>query len=253
MKVIRIINFLGLLFMLLMNFLANALPLNGITTGQISNAIPALFTPAGYVFSIWGIIFLGMIGFGLYQLLPSQKENQRIQAMGYWFAVSSLLNGIWIVFWHYGQIALSVLVMLGLLFSLIMVYTRSRIGLEHPPLRERWLLDIPFGIYLGWISVATIANISALGVVGGWGSNGTAEFWTVLMIGVAGVLAVAMMWRRNDIAYPMVVAWALIGIYVARQDYPMIASTAAVTAVVIFVFLLILLAGLLAKDETPYN
>jgi hypothetical protein len=235
----QLLNILGLLFALLINYLANALPLNGIATGEISDAIPALFTPAGYVFAIWGIIYLGLIGFTVYQALPAQKNNPRLEKIGYWFFLSSLLNGIWIFLWHYGQIALSVLVMLGLLYSLLMVYTRSEIGLVRPRRLEAWTLDIPFGIYLGWISVATIANISALGVVSGWNGFGLSPvFWTISVILVGVLLAFAMIVRRKEIAYPLVLVWAFAGIYAVRQDVPAVAWTAAAAAAVIFLFLL---------------
>jgi len=239
MNIRQLLNILGLLFALLMNFLANALPLNGISTGEISDAIPALFTPAGYVFAIWGIIYLGLIVFTIYQALPSQKNNPRLEKMGYWFFISNLLNGIWILFWHYGLVALSVLVMLGLLYSLLMVYINSKIGLVRPNRLEAWALDIPFGIYLGWISVATIANISALGVVSGWNGFGLSPvFWTISVILVGVLLAFAMILRRKEIAYPLVLIWAFAGIYVVRQDIPAVGLTAAVAAAAIFVFLL---------------
>lgn len=235
----QILNILGLIFALVINYLATSLPLNGISTGDISDAIPALFTPAGYVFAIWGIIYLALIGFTVYQALPSQKNNPRLQKISYWFFLSSLLNGIWIFLWHYGQVALSVLVMLGLLYSLLMVYTRSEIGILRPRRLEAWALDIPFGIYLGWISVATIANISALGVVSGWNGFGLSPvFWTVAVILVGVVLAFAMIIRRKEIAYPLVLVWAFAGIYSVRQDVPAVGFTAAGAAGVIFLFLI---------------
>ncbi|PKO01028.1 MAG: tryptophan-rich sensory protein [Chloroflexi bacterium HGW-Chloroflexi-4] len=235
----QFLNILGLLFALFMNYLANALPLNGISTGEISDAIPALFTPAGYVFAIWGIIYLGLIVFTIFQSLPAHKNNPRVENMGYWFFISNLLNGIWILFWHFGLVGLSVLVMLGLLYSLLKVYTNSKIGLVRPHRLETWALDIPFGIYLGWISVATIANISALGVVNGWNGFGLSPvFWTISVIIVGVLLAFFMIVRRKEIAYPLVLVWAFAGIFVVRQDIPAVGLTAAVAAAAIFVFLL---------------
>jgi len=235
----QLLNILSLIFALVINYLATSLPLNGISTGEISDAIPALFTPAGYVFAIWGIIYLALIGFTVYQALPSQKNNPRLEKISYWFFLSSLLNGIWIFLWHYGQVALSVLVMLGLLYSLLMVYTRSKIGIVRPQGVERWTLDVPFGIYLGWISVATIANVAALGVVSGWNGFGLSPvFWTISVILVGVVLAFAMIMRRKEVAYPLVLVWAFYGIYNAHQNVPAVALTAAAAAAVIFVFLL---------------
>jgi benzodiazapine receptor len=235
----QILNILGLIFALIINYLANALPMGGVTTKQISDAIPALFTPAGYVFAIWGIIYLALIGFTVYQALPAQKNNPRLQNISYWFFLSSLLNGIWVILWQYGQVTLSVLVMLGLLYSLLMVYTRSKIGIVRPKGIESWALDIPFGIYLGWLSVATIANIAAWGVVSQWNGFGLSPIlWTVAVILVGVALAFAMIIRRKEIAYPLVLVWAFAGIYNAHQNVPAVGTTAAAAAAVIFVFLL---------------
>lgn len=235
----QLLNIFGLIFALLLNYLATALPLNGISTGDISDAIPSLFTPAGFVFAIWGIIYLGLIVFTIYQALPAQKNNPRLEKIGYWFFLSNLLNGIWILFWHYGQVALSVLVMLGLLYSLLMVYTHSKIGLISSRSLEVWTIDIPFGIYLGWISVATIANISSLGVVSGWNGFGLSPvFWTIFVILVGVLLAFAMIVRRKEIAYPLVLVWAYYGIFVVREDIPAVGLTAAAAAAAIFIFLL---------------
>ncbi|MBI9049969.1 MAG: hypothetical protein JEZ00_11150 [Anaerolineaceae bacterium] len=252
MKTRQIINFTGLLFMLFIKILADTLPLNNLTGTQVSAAIPALFNPAGYVFVIWWFIYLSMLAFGVYQLLPAQKNNLRIQQMGYWFTLSCVLNSLWIVFWHYGQIAISLLVMLGLLFCLIKIYIRSEIGKIKPTKPERWLIDTPFSIYLGWISVSTVTNIAALDFINGWNGWGLSyEGWTILMILGISALAIWMMCLRHDIAFPMVIAWSLSGIYIARQEYPMIASTSAVMAIVIVIFLLMLLAGLLENRELP--
>ena len=239
MNIRQLLNIFSLIFALLMNYLANALPLNGITTGEISDSIPTLFTPAGYVFAIWGIIYLGLIIFTVFQALPAQKNNPRLEKMGYWFFYSNVLNGVWILFWHFGQVALSVLVMLGLLYCLLIVYTKSKIGLVRPRRLEFWVLDIPFGIYIGLISVATIANIAALGVISGWnGFNLSPVFWTISVIIVGVLLAFAMILSRKEIVYPLVLVWAYTGIFVVRQDIPAVGTTAAAAAATILVFLL---------------
>ena len=236
----QIINILATLFALLMNYLANALPINGVTTGQVSDNIPSLFTPAGYVFSIWGVIYIGLIAFTVYQALPAQKNNPRFEKIGYWYALSGLLNGLWIIVWHYGFWALSVVIMLGLLASLLLTYIRGDIGKSSPNPAERWTFDIPFGIYLGWISVATIANIATLGVVSGWNGFGIApQIWTIIVMLTAVGLAIAMIITRREIAYPLVIVWALFGISVARADISLLNWTAQILSGFLLAFLLV--------------
>ena len=238
----QIFNILATLFALLMNYLANALPINGVTTGQVSDNIPSLFTPAGYVFSIWGIIYIGLIAFTVYQALPARKNNPRFEKINHWYALSGILNGLWIVVWHYGFWLLSVLVMLGLLFSLIMVYTRGSIGKSKPTIGERWAFDIPFGIYLGWISVATIANISVLALTSHWSGWGIApEIWTIIMMLAAVALGIAMILTRREIAYPLVIIWALFGISIARVEIPLLNWTAQIFSGFLLAFLLVYL------------
>ena len=249
MKARQILNLFGLVLMLVVNALANALPINDITTGAVSDAIPSLFTPAGYVFSIWGIIYLALIGFGIYQALPKQKDNPRLEQIGLWFFISSLFNSAWIFAWHYGQFTLSVILMLGLLVSLLMTYLRSgivnRTSLNDSNksraarIAEYVFIDLPFGIYLGWISVATIANISSLLVVLGWGGFGfSASVWTIIMLVVGAILGILMTLLRNGVAYPLVIIWAFVGIYVSRADQPAIQITALVTALIVTLVLL---------------
>ena len=158
MSLKQILNFVSVLVTLTVNGMANALPLNGQNTGEISNRFPVLFTPAGYVFSIWGVIYLGLLAFGIYQLLPSQKNNSRMEKLGYWFFMSNFFNSALIFAWHYNQFPLSLVIMLGLLASLLVIYLRLQVGIRPVSTSEKWLVNIPFSIYLGWISVATIAN-----------------------------------------------------------------------------------------------
>lgn len=249
MKSRQILNLFGLVLMLVVNILASALPINNITTGAVSDSIPSLFTPAGYVFSIWGIIYLALIGFGIYQALPKQKDNPRLKRIGLWFFISSLFNSAWIFAWHYGQFALSVVLMLGLLVSLLMTYLRAGI-VNHKSLNdsnnsqearvaEYIFIDLPFGIYLGWISVATIANISSLLVVQGWGGFGlSASVWTIIMLVVGAILGILMTLLRHEVAFALVIIWAFMGIYVSRADQPAVQITALVTAALVTLVLL---------------
>jgi benzodiazapine receptor len=197
------------------NGLANALPLNGVTTGEISDGFDVLFVPAGYVFAIWSLIYLGLFAYGIYQALPAQKENPRLRAIGWPFVVGSIANMVWIFLWHYGYLALTVVAMLALLASLIVIYQRLGTGRTRVSRAETWLVRVPFSIYLGWITVATIANITNLLWASGWNGFGlSAEAWFVIMLGATVIIAGLMAYTRGDVAYLLVLVWALVGIAV---------------------------------------
>jgi len=200
------------LLTLTVNGLANALPLNGLNTGQISDRFQVYFVPAGYVFSIWGLIYLGLLAFMVFQILPSQKDNPRLQAISNWVILGNLANAAWIFLWHYQQFPLTLLVMLTLLASLLMVYLRLR---ATPPASrlERWLVDLPFSIYLGWITVATIANVSDVLDYLRWDQFNLGDAtWMIIILFVVVALAWAMSLRERDAAYLGVLLWALAGI-----------------------------------------
>ena len=236
MKTRHILNIVTLVLVLVVNTLASTLPLNGMDTGQISDNIPSLFTPAGYVFSIWGVIYLALIAFAVYQALPAQRDNLRLQKIGWWFVISNLFNSAWIFAWHYLQFGLSLVIMLGLLASLLILYSKAGIGVQKAAdWKEKLFLDIPFGIYLGWIAVATIANVSTVLLKINWNGFGIApEIWTVVVILVGTALAVAMAFLRKEIAYPLVAVWAFIGIYNARPEVTPVAVTALIGAAIAF-------------------
>jgi hypothetical protein len=231
MQLIQILNLIAVIATVAVNSLANIIPFNGQTTGEVSDAIPTLFTPAGYVFSIWSVIYLGLFAFALYQALPSKRDEEFLDRIGYWFVASSVFNMIWIVLWHYEQFVLTLILMLGLLISLIAIYVRLGVGRRKVSAGERWLVHLPFSIYLGWISVATIANVTTVLVTAGWGGWGISpEIWAVLVILVGGALGIAMALTRRDWAYPLVIVWAFIGIVVARPDVLPVAIAAGVMA-----------------------
>lgn len=197
----QIANLITVLIALTVNILASTLPLNGQNTGEISDRFPVYFVPAGYVFSIWGVIYLGWIAFIIYQFQPKQKENHRLRKLGYLFAVSNLANAAWLFTWHYNAFGLSVLIMLTLLGLLIASYLRLNVNRESVSRVEHWSVDIPFSIYLGWITVATVANISDWLYLVEWNGFGIpAQTWAVIMLAVASFLGVLMTLTRRDAA-----------------------------------------------------
>jgi hypothetical protein len=218
------------------NGLANGLPLNGLTTAEISDSFPVLFVPAGYVFAIWGLIYLTLTGFVIYQALPAQRENPRLRRIGYWFALSNIANTTWIFLWHYQQFLLTELAMLGVFASLVMVYEGLGIGRQTVNGAERWFVNLPFSIYLGWITVATVANTTIVLYDLGWDGFGIADAtWAAVLLVVATVITSLMILRRRDLVYAGVIVWAFAGIAVKQSATPLVATTAVIMAVVIVV------------------
>ncbi|MGD8402173.1 MAG: tryptophan-rich sensory protein [Anaerolineales bacterium] len=229
----QLANVLSVVLALTVNILASALPLNGQNTGEISDRFDVYFVPAGYVFAIWLVIYIGWIAFAIFQFLPAQKEYPRLRNLGYWFALSGVLNAAWLFCWHYNLFGLSVLVMLALLGTLIVSYLKLDVGGKRVSFGERWIVDIPFGVYLGWVSVATIANITDWLYFINWNVLGvSSQAWAVIMLIVASSLGALMAFRRRDAGYLFVFVWAFAGIAIKQADAPLVANSAwAATAV----------------------
>ncbi len=228
----QLANILSVGLALTVNILASALPLNGQNTGEISDRFKVFFVPAGYVFAIWLVIYIGWIAFAVYQARTSQKENPRLRKLGYAFALSGVFNAAWLFCWHYNYFGLSVLVMLGLLALLIVSYLRLDVGRTPGTTMEKWSVDIPFSIYLGWITVAAVANITDYLYFIGWNGFGiTPQVWAVIMIVIASLLGALMTVLRRDSAYVFVLAWSFAGIGVKQAAAPLVATTAWAAAI----------------------
>src|SRR4030065_2293902 len=177
---------------IVVNTLANALPINGQNTGEISDRFQVYFVRAGYVFSIWGLISLGLIAFAIFQALPSQRENPRLRSTGWWIVLGGLANITWIFLWHYEQFPLTLIAMLVLLGTLIITYLRLGIGRSKVSTAETWTVRVPISIYLGWITVATVANVTSLLNYLNWDGFGISdEIWMAIML--AAVLLIALL------------------------------------------------------------
>lgn len=244
---------LSVVAVVVVNILANALPLNGQTTGEISDRFQVLFVPAGYVFAIWGVIYIGLIAYAVYQFLPSQRNNPRLASIAWLFVVSSAANIIWLFLWHYNVFFLTVVAMGALLISLIAIYLRLDIGRVNVPTAETWLVRVPFSIYLGWITVATIANITDVLWLTGWnGQPLTPEIWTVLLLVIGAAIAAAVTLTRGDIVYPWVIVWAFVGIAVKQAAVPLVA-TAAYIMVGVVALVTIIAAIYFVRNEDPFK
>lgn len=217
-----LLNVFGLVIVLTVNALANILPINGYNTGQISGFYPNFFVPAGFTFGIWGIIYFLLIGFVFCSLFAAfgkfnATAKTAIDKAGPYFLITCLLNAGWIVAWHYLYLGLSLAIMIAFLASLILLFLSIRpIKNEMPFFYRLWVYH-PFLVYLGWISVATIANVTALFVGIGWqGEPLSPQYWSIIMILIALLLGVFMVGRLKQPAFGFVLGWAFWGIY-AKQ------------------------------------
>ena len=226
-----VLNILALVATLAVNAMANILPINGQTTGQISDRFQVYFVPAGYVFSIWSVIYLTLAAYVVYQALQSQRSNPRLKKIDGLFLLSSAANSLWILLWHFEFFLATVLVMAVLLVVLIAIYQRLDVGRARVSLAERWFLHLPFSLYLAWITVATIANVTATLAYYRWDGWGIApEMWAVIMILAGTAIALATSLPRRDVAFMLVIVWAFAGIGVKQATTPLVANTAWVLA-----------------------
>ena len=224
------------------NTAANILPLNDLNTGEISDRFEVFFVPAGYVFTIWSLIYLGLIAYAIYQVLPAQAQNSRLRSIGYIFILSCAANIAWLILWHYEIFEITIVAMLVLLISLIAIYLRLDIGRVEVSTAEQWAVHIPFSVYLGWITVATIANTSQLLFYLGWNGWGvSAVTWAVIMLTSGVVISILMTLTRADVAYSLVLVWAYVGIAVKHSNTSQVATSALVGAGIILVVLIIVM------------
>jgi hypothetical protein len=206
--------------------------LGGKLTSQISDANATLITPAGYVFSIWGVIYILLGIFVVFQALPSQTGKDRQASIGWLFVLSSLLNIAWLFLWQFEYLSLSVVLMFLLLATLIAIYLRLNIGKSKVSLREKLAVHVPFSVYLGWITIASIANVAVTLVSVKWDGFGISqETWATLIIIIALLITLLVIATRKDVAYGLVIIWALVGIAVKQsgnQNIVMIAESGAI-------------------------
>jgi len=223
-----------------MNIWANINPPNGLTIGAISQNIfkNVLITPASYAFAIWGLIYLGLISFAVYQALPGQKTDPLLNKLGYKLVLASIAQIVWVICFLYRQYAASTIAMLCILLPLIGAYWslpfKTRISRSC-----RWLVKMPISIYLAWISVATIVNGAILlesWQWTGWGLN--PAVWTVIMLLIAGLITHFVTLPRLDFAYGAVFVWAAVAIAIKNADTLLIAGTAIGLSISLTVLLL---------------
>jgi hypothetical protein len=218
-RFILVNNIFSFVLMFTLNALANILPINGYNTGQLSDMYPNLFVPAGVTFSIWGLIYIALLLFifGMYKL--SGVEESKYFELSLLFVASNLLNGSWILAWHYKFVGLSLIIMLALLATLIAAFLVVKSIKATTSSMAIKFISRATSLYLGWISVATVANFSAFLVNIGWNRFGFSEvFWTVAMIIIVLLLTLVMLIKEKDIVFSLVVLWAYLGIVIKRMS-----------------------------------
>jgi benzodiazapine receptor len=234
----QILVALSILATLAVNVLANALPFNNLTTAEISDRFKVYFVPAGYVFSIWGLIYIGLVAYAVFQALPAQRDNPRLRKVGYFVIIGCLANCVWLFLWHFEQFPLTLVAMLSLLAMLILVYLGLETGHTNVSAAETWAVRIPFSIYLGWITVATIANVTDVLDFWNWDRFGIQpRDWTLILFAAILVIAGLMSITRRDAAYNLVIVWALVGIAVKQSAAKSLVLGSLVTAVLVLAVL----------------
>lgn len=220
-KILQIANGVALVFTIVFNYLSNTGIFGGKTIGDVSAQYDNLFTPAGYAFSIWGLIYLLLLGFVFYTgrslFKPeNSKTDSFIKKIGWWFVVTCIMNCVWILTWIYGYTGISVVVMVIFLFALLKILLQA---LQYNSgAVQKWFINIPFQIYTGWVSVALIAAAAAWLDKIGWSGLGISEVsWTVIMIIIATLIHLFMTWKKNAPVFALVAVWALIAISVANK------------------------------------
>ena len=238
-KTLQIANIIAFVVMVFVNYLSNTGAINNTTIGNVSDSLNTLFTPAGYAFSIWGIIYLFLLGFIIYQsrsLFKKVRDDEFILKIGWYFVLSCVANVLWITFWLYGYVNFSVLCIFVLLYSLLKIILNNKMELWDAPISIIVFLWWPFVIYSGWITVASIVNVSAYLMDIGWDGFGISETtWAIIMIIIAGIINLLVIWKRNMREFGLVGIWALAAIAVANWEINQTVAYAAIfTAAILF-------------------
>jgi len=242
-KRLSVLNLVSVILVIAINYISQAIRINETTIGEVSNKYFNLFTPASYAFAIWGLIFMALIAYGIYQVkiaFFSEKSAAFIEETGYWFIITNVLNCVWVFVFAFEYTGISVLVMLGILFSLIKIILNTNMEKE-PVSRSTFIFGwLPIGIYSGWIAVATVANISAYLAKLNWDGGFLSEAsWTITMIVIATVVYLLMIYKRTMYEFAAVGIWALFAIYIRHQnEYSTIAFTALAGCAIILVAIL---------------
>lgn len=249
-KTLQILNGLAFGSTVFINYLSNTGIMDGKTIGGISDNIKSLFTPAGYAFSIWGLIYLFLLGFAVYQgrsLFKKDADDSFVEKIGFWFIISCIANCCWVFSWIYGYTGLSCFFIFLLLISLLKIVLNLGVNIDKVSSSKQLFLYLPFTIYSGWVTVASVANVSSYLVKINWNGFGISdEIWTIIMILIAVIINAIIIFKRKMYGFALVGSWALIAIGIANQTKQ---NTVGFTAFIAAGFLLILVAIKLLKNR----
>jgi hypothetical protein len=225
--------------------------LNGKNTGQISDSEPTLITPAGFTFSIWSVIYVLLGAFVVYQVLPRNRDKPFHERISFLFILTGILNVSWLSLWQYEYFTYSVIFIFGLLLSLIAIYLRLNIGKTAVSLGERICVQLPFSVYMGWITVASIVNVAVALTAAGWNRFGiAASTWAGLVIAVALLITLLTIATRKDWAYGLVIVWALYGIMSKQSGNKTVLWATSISIIVILIALAVLTIALRMKKKS---
>ncbi len=244
-KILQILNGIAFVSVVFINYLSNTGVMNGKTIGSLSDSIRSLFTPAGYAFSIWGLIYLFLLGFVIYQgrsLFVKVKNDDFVEKIGFWFIISCIANSAWIFAWIYEYTGVSCIFIFLLLVSILKIIINNKMQIEEIKTSKLLFVSLPFVIYGGWVTVASVANVSSYLVKINWNGFGiSAEIWTIILILIATLINIIVIYKRKMYAFALVGAWALTAIGIANKEnyntIAIIAFTAALLLVLVSLFI----------------
>ena len=244
-KILQILNGIAFVSVVFINYLSNTGVMNGKTIGSLSDSIRSLFTPAGYAFSIWGLIYLFLLGFVIYQgrsLFVKVKNDDFVEKIGFWFIISCIANSAWIFAWIYEYTGVSCIFIFLLLVSILKIVINNEMQIGAVKKSKLLFVSLPFVIYGGWVTVASVANVSSYLVKINWNGFGiSAEIWTIILILIATLINIIVICKRKMYAFALVGAWALTAIGIANKEnyntIAIIAFTAALLLVLVSLFI----------------
>ena len=218
---VAIATLIAIIVTITANTWTNLSPPNDLNVGEIANTVLAgvLITPANYAFAIWGLIYLGVVAYGIYQLFPAQRQDPVIRRASLGLIVASLAQTAWIYLFPLQLFWLSVVAMAVILLALAVAYAQLNPGRSRAGRRRRWLAQIPFSIYLGWISVASLVNVASALYASGFEDLGLGAVpWTVIVLLIGAGLGAIAIWRHQDLAFVLVLVWAFTAVAVRHSD-----------------------------------
>jgi len=253
-RILQILNITAFIAVLLVNYLSNTGMMNNTTIGEVSAQVNTLFTPAPYAFAIWGLIYLFLLAFVIYQsrsLFMRVNNDDLVSKTGWWFIISCIANCLWVYFWIYQYTGISVLCIFLLLISLLKIVVNNNMERWDAPLTVIAFLWWPFVIYSGWVTVASIANVAAWLVKIGWDGFGISEtIWTVVMITIATLISLVLTWTRSMREFALVGSWALAAIAVANWESNETVKIAAISCAAVL-FISSSIHGYMNRETSP--